>query len=286
MIKEKAWAKLNLNLHIIPKESVNGYYPVRFINCQLTLHDDLFFISEKEKITVVCDHPKLIDAQKNLVYKAACLIKNMVKDKQLGVKIILKKNIPVRVGLGGGSSDAAATIRGLMKIWKVRLTTKQLFYLAENLGRDVFYCLEGGLCEIRGDGAQVIPLILKTPALRLVIVIPEEEKPSTSWMYKNLDFGKIGQNLNQLTRLKKGLRDNKKSEIFDSLHNDFEYSVEKKNPFFSKIKVDFQNFGAENSLLCGSGLAVAGFFATQKKAKKAYDRLVFKYKNIILTKTK
>ena len=189
MIKEKAYAKLNLNLHIIPQPLKNGLYPVKFINCQINLFDELLFKPIKKKIEGV--------AEDNLVYKAAVLLKKLINGKSLGVRIYLKKNIPIKVGLGGGSSDAAATIIGLAKLWKIKLNQAKLNYLADKLGKDVFYCLKGGVCEVLSDGSVIHDLRLTLPKLFLVIVIPDKEKPSTAWMYQNLDKELIGKNLDK-----------------------------------------------------------------------------------------
>ena len=149
MIKEKAWAKLNLNLHLIPKRLKNDLYPVRFINCQINLFDELSFETIKKKIEGI--------AEDNLIYQAAILLKKLVRNQDLGARIYLKKNIPIKAGLAGGSSDAAAAIKGLAKLWKIKLSQSQLNYLADKLGKDVHYCLQGGLCQIEGDGSKIIP---------------------------------------------------------------------------------------------------------------------------------
>jgi len=277
MIKIKAYAKLNLNLHIIPQLLKNGLYPVKFINCQINLFDELSFVPIKKKIEGVTED--------NLVYKAAVLLKKLVNNEDLGVRVYLKKNIPTKAGLGGGSSDAAATIIGLAKLWKINLSQGQLDQLAGQLGKDVFYCLKGGICEVLSDGSVVHGLKLALPKLFLMIVIPNKDKPSTAWMYQNLDRQLIGKNLEKFKRLKKAISDRNKKEIIDNLFNDFESLAIKKYPFIEKIKDDLVGEGALKTLLAGSGLAIVGFFVDKKKAVNAFNNLKDIYKNILWTET-
>jgi 4-diphosphocytidyl-2-C-methyl-D-erythritol kinase len=115
MIKKKAFAKLNLNLHVIPQKNSNGYHPVRFINTQLTLHDELLFEPIQNGIEVICSHKEMPKQEDNLVYKAALLLQEMDPQKR-GIKITIRKNIPIKAGLGGGSSDAAVTVHALSKL--------------------------------------------------------------------------------------------------------------------------------------------------------------------------
>jgi len=285
MIKLKAYAKLNLNLHIIPRPLKNSLYPVKFINCQLDLHDDLFFERIKNKIKIISDNSQLSKTENNLIYKAAVLLKKNVNDPSLGAKIRLEKNIPVKAGLAGGSSDAASTLKGLIKLWQIKITPNQLLKIAGQLGKDVFYCLKGGLCEVLSDGKVVNNLKLTLPKLFLVIIVPDKNKSSTGWMYQNLNKEVIGKNLDKFEKLKKAIIFKNNKEIIDNLFNDFESLAVNEFPLFAKIKDDLVSNGALKTLLAGSGLAVVGFFEEEKKAKTTFNNLKVKYKNILWTKT-
>jgi len=278
MIREKAYAKINLNLHLIPERLNNNFYPVRFINCQINLFDELRFKSIKNKIEGV--------SEDNLIYKAAILLKKLVKDQSLGAEISLKKNIPIKAGLAGGSADAAATIIGLSKLWKIKLNQNQLNYLADKLGKDVYYCLQGGLSQIEGDGSKIISLDSKLPKFWLVIITPEEKKPSTKWMYDNLDINKIGKNQLKLEKIKQAIILKNKKDIMENLHNDFELLAINYCLKITNIKKDLIDMGALNTLLAGSGYSMAGFFDSKDQAIAAFENLKVKYKNIFYASTK
>jgi len=285
MIKEKAWAKLNLNLHIIPQKLKSSFYPVRFINCQINLSDELSFESINKNIELVCDN-KNLKTKDNLAYRTAILLKKLIKNQNLGARIYLKKNIPIKAGLAGGSADAAATITGLSKLWKIKLNQSQINYLAGQLGKDVYYCLQGGLCQVEGDGNRVIPLSIKLSKLWLVIIIPKEKKPSTEWMYNNLNTNKIGRNLFKLEKIKQAILLKNKKDIIKNLHNDFESLAINCCPKITDIKNDLTGNGALNTMLAGSGLSIVGFFDSENKAIKAFKNLKVKYKNIFYASTK
>lgn len=285
MIKEKAWAKLNLNLHLISKKLKNDLYPVKFINCQINLFDELSFKSINKNIEIVCDDNSL-KKEENLIYQAAILLKKLVEDQNLGAKIYLKKNIPIKAGLAGGSADAAATIVGLIKLWKIKLNQSQLNYLADKLGKDVYYCLRGGLCQIEGDGSKITPLDFKLPKFWLVIITSGEKKPSTAWMYNNLDINKIGKNQSKLERVKQAIILKNKKDIIKNLHNDFEPLAINYCPKIINIKKDLINNGALNTLLAGSGFSIVGFFDSKNIAVNAFNNLKVKYKNIFYVSTK
>ena len=278
MIREKAYAKINLNLHLIPKRLNNNFYPVRFINCQINLFDELRFKSIKNKIEGV--------SEDNLIYKAAILLKKLVKDQNLGAKIYLKKNISVKAGLAGGSADAATTIIGLSKLWKIKLNQSQLNYLADKLGKDVYYCLQGELCQIEGDGSKIIFLDSKLPKFWLVIITPEEKKPSTAWMYNNLDINNIGKNRFKFEKIKEAIISKNKKDIIKNLQNDFESLAVNCCSNIINIKNDLIDNGALNTLLAGSGYSIVGFFDSKNKAVNAYENLKVKYKNIFYVSTK
>lgn len=282
MIKKKAFAKLNLNLHVIPQKNSRGYHPVRLINTQLALHDELLFEQALRGIEVICDHKEMPQQKDNLAYKAALLMQEMDPQKR-GIKITIKKNIPIRAGLGGGSSDAAVTVRTLSELWNINLNEKQRMRLANILGNDVHYLLSGGVAEIGGDGDKVISLPFDTPKLWLVIIVPEEKKPSTGWMYAQIDEERIGQRTHFIPKIKEAMRMKNKDDFLSYVYNDFETDALKNFPTTLIMKRDLEKNGASATLLCGSGLSMVGFFTSKDKASRARKILNDKYKNVIIS---
>lgn len=282
MIRKKAFAKLNLNLHILPQKNSKGYHPVRFINTQIALHDELIFEPVLNGIEVICDHREMPSQEENLVYKAALLLQEMDPQKR-GVRITIKKNIPIRAGLGGGSSDAAVTIQTLSELWNIHLAEKQRTLLADILGKDVNYSLSGGTAEIGGDGDRVIPLSFNTPKFWLVIIVPDETKPSTGWMYSEIDKTKVGQHIHFIPKIKEAIKTKNENDFLNYLFNDFEVAAFKYFPITLTMKQDLENSGASKALLCGSGLSMIGFFTSKIKAVHTRKLLIAKYKNVIIS---
>lgn len=268
-MKIKAYAKLNLSLNLLPKKLKSGLYPVKFINCQI----DLFDILEIKK-------GKTFPLEStNLIHKAAEIL-------GVGAEVKLQKNIPMLGGLAGGSSDGAETLKALIKLYRLKVNDTQLNEYANQLGKDVCYCIKGGLCEVGGDGTKIKKIPYKLSKFFLIIIYPNDTKPSTGFMYQNLDIDKIGKNLNKFLKLKKAIKENNKMEIIKNIFNDFEELAIEKFPEVGKIKNDLSNAGADNTILLGSGLGVAGIFVNKNKRDKAIRVLEKSYTEIIKSSTR
>ncbi|OGD86466.1 4-(cytidine 5'-diphospho)-2-C-methyl-D-erythritol kinase [Candidatus Curtissbacteria bacterium RBG_13_35_7] len=287
MINLRAYAKLDLAIHINPKKSRDNYYPVDYLDCQINLFDTLCFKPINKDIKLICNNPKVPKNKSNFIYKAAYFLKEKSNIKNLGTIITLEKNIPIKAGFGGGSSNAAAAIIGLAKLWKIRLTKQLISDLSKYLGKDFYYSYYGGLAEVKGIGKnyKLAPLPAKSPKFYLLIIIPKKEKPSTCWIYQHLKKSDIGKNLKKYQALKKSLIDKNKNAIIENLHNDFENSVIFHFPVVGKIKQDLIKSGANQALLAGAGLSVVGFFTSQKDANLAKQKLTNKYKQTIISQT-
>lgn len=286
MVKLKSFAKINLNLNVLSKKLANGFFPVKYINCQIGLFDEIQINKVKNKVVLTSNHKELPKWDKNLIYKAVNLLKSESKNNDLGVKINLKKNIPIKAGFGGGSSDAATVLLALIKLWKIKINEKQLFNIADKLGKEVFYFLKGGVCEVLHDGSIVNRISSKIPKIWLVVIGPKQKKPSTGYMFKNLIPKEIGKMQYKFNNLKKAVLKKDKKTIIKSLHNDFETFTLKKYPELSKIKNDLIRNGSLNAIMTGAGLYIVGYFDKKETAKKAYNSLRKSYKSIIFTHTK
>lgn len=286
MNKLKAYAKINLNLHLLPNKLKNRLYPIKYVNCQINLFDEISIKRIDNKIVLIYKNSNLPKKERNLIYKTAILLKKEAKNENLGAKINLIKNIPIRAGFGGGSSDAALTLLSLIKIWGLNLSQKQIFNIANQLGKEVFYFLKGGVCEVLKDGTLVNKIKNKSPKIWLVLVSPKNKKPSTEYMFKNLNNNFIGKQINKFNEIKKAFLKKNIKNIIKNLHNDFETFAIKKYPEILKIKTDLRNNGAENSLMTGAGLYIVGYFRNKKTAVLAYNKLKDRYKSAILTHTK
>ncbi|MDO8486702.1 MAG: 4-(cytidine 5'-diphospho)-2-C-methyl-D-erythritol kinase [Candidatus Curtissbacteria bacterium] len=285
MIVETALAKFDLAIHINPRKQ-DGLYPVDYLDCQIDICDKLSFFPKQNDIEIVCDNPNVPTNEDNFIYKAAILLKKIAGDKNLGAKIVLKKQIPVTSGFGGGSSDAVAAVRGLCKLWKIKLNARQIDMMAKNLGKDFFYSLYGGLGEIKSRGKNyVFKKLSKTlPKFYLVVVVPNKRKPSTGWIYEHLVVKKVGKNIDKLKLFKKAIVEGDREQFLANLHNDLEESIWQFSSQIDRMKRDLEALGARRSIMAGAGLSVVGFFDTKAKADRVREKLAEKYKQIYVAR--
>jgi 4-diphosphocytidyl-2-C-methyl-D-erythritol kinase len=284
-MKVKSFAKINLNLHIHPKKTRDKLTPLTLINHQINIYDSLEFINQPYNIELICYPKKILpNNDENIVYQAALKLKEFSKNPNLGVKIILNKNIPIAAGMAGGSSNAAITLKSLIKLWHLKISHQKLLEIAFSLGQDVPYFFSTNLCYLTGYGDIPHPIKFKPPKFYLVIIYPEySQKPSTGWMFQHLDFSLTGNNLYKSKCLLSAIKSKNKNEIFQNLHNDFETIVFNCFSETQKIADDLLSRKAVTTLLSGSGLGIIGFFKTRKSAQTAFNSLKKHYSKIFLT---
>lgn len=256
-------AKVNLRIEILKKRE-DGYHEIETILQKISLHDTLHFSLEKGKgVTITTDHPSLPVGKENLVYKA---VQSMLKVSGYkgGVHIQIEKRIPLGAGLGGGSSNAATTLKALNQLLDLRVSKKRLMEMGLEVGADVpFFFLEGAAM---GSGIGERLKKIELPALWFVLIYPNFEV-STRWAYQNfvLTNQRIHFNLQKFTKTPEGI-----SHI---LLNHLEEVVSKKYPQIDIMKKILFSAGAMGTLMTGSGPAVFGIFPGQKGATEAYGRV-------------
>lgn len=287
MFRQIAYAKLDLAIHITPKKKDDGYYPVHYIDCQIDLADWLFFEKQKREVELICSNPAVPKGEGNFVNMAASALKKIAGQKNLGAKITLFKNIPIKAGFGGGSSDGAATLLGLSKLWKVKVSKNQIRELARLLGKDFYYSVWGGLSEVVGEGKnyKIVPIKSRMADFWLLVVVPEEEKPSTGWVYDHLKRDSLGKNSDKIKKLKKAFLKRDKMGILKNLNNDFENSVSSYYPVVCDIKDSLAKVGACASIMAGSGLSVVGFFESKEEVEAGKEKLKGKYRQTLVART-
>ena len=250
----KAPAKINLYLEIINKRA-DGYHNIESVMHTVSLFDILEFTKIKDnKIELVCDNADLFDTKKNLVYKAAEKVKEKYKIN-FGVKIKLTKNIPMGAGLGGGSSDAAATILALNKIWNINDDIKNLELLGATLGADVPFFMTGGTAKISGIG-DIVEKINTNFSGTFVLVKPNFGV-STPYAYSKVKFPLT--NTHKISKITTILE--KEAFDFESakdlFFNRFEYFIFDEYQEIKQIREVLEDLGCA-SLMSGSGATVFG----------------------------
>lgn len=220
----------------------------------------------KDRLTVTCDDPLVPRGKKNLVYKAASLV---LSDKGINesVRIRIHKRIPIGAGLGGGSTDAAATLVGLNRLFGLGYTLKGLEEISSTLGADVPFFVKGVPARARGIGECLIR-IRGVPRLWLIILYPNFPV-STAWAYRNLPPKLTKAIVNTSINFSVGSPAN----LRKLLVNDLETVTMGRYPRIGLLKEELARQGAVGTLMSGSGSSVFGVFPSRRSAERAFRRL-------------
>lgn len=265
--KLKAPAKVNLCLRVLGKRT-DGFHEIESVFYQISLFDTLTFEHlSTDKLLLTCGGEACGTLEQNLVIKAADLLRRSY-GVTAGACIHLDKQIPAGAGLGGGSSDAAAALVGLSRLWKLNFTDKgedrELHTLAEQLGSDVPFFLYGPAARVSGRGEMVLPFIPEKP-FHLLLVKPDCSV-STAWAYQNLILTNNRRNF----RLScSNIAEGDLCEVAGGLWNDFERTVFKQFPEIQEVKSRLLKAGALGAVMSGSGSSVVGLFDSHDKAVMA-----------------
>ena len=264
-VEEKACAKVNLTLSVGEKRP-DGYHEVETVMTGVGLHDTVtLYRNAGPWDKLECDPPVTERAGDNLCMKALRVFFEEFGPKKDFVTIQLEKHIPTQAGLGGGSSDAAAVLRGLRTLYAPNMTDTRLEKMAENLGSDVPFFIRGGtaLATGRGEKLEALP---KMPQCWLVIVKPEESH-STAAMYAAIDSApQRGSSDSHAVR--EGLEKGDLSAVAAGLSNDFQQVLPESSAVPAIVEALRQR-GALNAQMTGSGSAVFGLFRRREDAEVA-----------------
>ena len=273
VLRVPSFAKVNLGLEVIGTRP-DGYHDLRTIFQTIDLHDDIELRSPAKGISVRCDHPAVPSDATNLAYRAAAALAEVAKVDR-GVAIAITKRIPVAGGMGGGSSNAAAVLIGLDRMWRLGLGRSGLHPIAERLGADVPFFLVGGTALGLGRGDEVHAVL---PQLRAHVVVVDTGRPvSTAAVFRRLDAGLTPTpNANKIFRFVssqlEGLED-----AFPILSNDLERAALEEDPDLAAQVRDIRGIlireGAVFASLSGSGGTYFGVFSEAAPARRAFSSL-------------
>jgi 4-diphosphocytidyl-2-C-methyl-D-erythritol kinase len=269
-----SFAKVNLGLEVLGTRA-DGYHELRTLFQTITLHDDLELRPHASAIEVRCDHPGVPTDATNLAHRAAEELRRFAGIAK-GVTITITKRIPVAGGLGGGSSNAAVTLIGLDRLWKLGLGPARLHPLARRLGADVPYFLAGGTALGLGRGDEVYPLLRQVQAH--VVVVDPGRPLSTAAVFKRLDQRLTPrENANNIFRFVSSLLDGE-GDAFPGLSNDLERAALDEDPGLEVRGRDIRGIlireGAVFASLSGSGAAYFGVFSDLGSAQRARSALL------------
>ncbi|GAB6159220.1 4-(cytidine 5'-diphospho)-2-C-methyl-D-erythritol kinase [Desulfotomaculum varum] len=277
-LRLNAHGKINLTLDVLGRRP-DGYHQVEMIMQSIGLHDTLDFTYRPGEIVLDVSGVSVTAGEDNLILKAARLLQQYAGE-QAGARIRLHKEIPVAAGLAGGSSNAAAALRGLNRLWQLGLTDEQLNRLALQLGADVPFCLLGGTAVARGVGELLTPL---PPAPRFgVVLVKPPFGVSTAEVYRNLNLAALGRRPDTAA-MAESLRQGDLPRVAYNLCNVLESVTLKWHPQLQQVKKELLAAGCLGVLMSGSGPTVFGLTEDEAAAMAVARRLVLPDCQILAT---
>ena len=268
-ISLKALAKINLGLDVVRRRE-DGYHEVRMIMQTIHLYDRLDIKRTKESgIQIQTNLSFLPVNENNLIYKAAKLLMDEFSITD-GVSVKLDKRIPVAAGMAGGSTDAAAMLFGMNRLFSLGLTKRQLMERGVQIGADVPYCIMRGTALAEGIGEELSPLapMVKCP----VLIAKPSISVSTKFVYQNLKLDDATIHLD-IDRLIDDIRAKNLYDIAAHMGNVLETVTIPNYPVIDEIKKHMLSHGAVGAMMSGSGPTVFGLFDDEATAKKAYKAM-------------
>ncbi len=267
-ILEKAPAKINLSLDVTSKRP-DGYHEVEMIMTTIDLADRIELTELPENVIRVASHNRFVpDDQRNLAYQAAKLLKERFQVKK-GVSIMITKVIPVAAGLAGGSSDAAATLRGLNRLWDLKLSVEELAELGAEIGSDVSFCVYGGTALATGRGEKIRHI--SAPPHCWVVLAKPTIGVSTAEVYRRLNLQQVRHP--DVQAMIDAIEEKSFQKVCGQLGNVLESVTLSLHPEVAMIKSQMKRFGADAVLMSGSGLTVFGLVQYESKVQRIYNGL-------------
>jgi len=270
-MKVRAYAKINIGLHVLGKRP-DGYHNIETVFRLINLYDELEMVQADQGIHFSSNSDELPSDGTNLCLRAAILLRDLT-GCHTGVEMTLTKRIPIGAGLGGGSSDAAAVLTGLTKLWSLDINADELQTISGTLGSDVPFFFSGQTAYATGRGETLERIELLLPYW--ILVATPQFHVSTAWAYSTIKPYPTQKrpNLKELLSSSVG----NLATLRRDLANDFEETVFEKYPEIPKLKAALLSGGAEVALMSGSGSSVFGFFSDPEKATELAVSLSSQY---------
>ncbi|HTY37090.1 MAG TPA: 4-(cytidine 5'-diphospho)-2-C-methyl-D-erythritol kinase [Bacteroidota bacterium] len=266
-MKVRAYAKINLGLHVLGKRS-DGYHSIETVFRLIDLYDELEVVGNDSGTHFTSNRPELSEDRSNLCVRAAQLLRDLT-GSHMGVEMRLTKRIPIGAGLGGGSSDAAATLKALTQLWSLDISNDELQTISQSLGSDVPFFFSGQTAYATGRGELLENFVLPMPYA--IVVATPNIHVSTAWAYSSLRLGGKKERPNLKDVLTGKIRDIE--ALRSTLVNDFEPTVFENFPEIRALKDELLSSHADLALMSGSGSSVFGLFSSVERARAAAAQL-------------
>jgi len=263
-----SYAKINLNLRVLGKRA-DGFHELCTVFQTVSLSDQLNFSLHNE-IKLNCNDEKIPVGDRNLIVKAAKILMEKFKVEK-GAEISLEKNIPSPGGLGGGSSNAAAALIGLIRLWEIQVNFEELCEIGKTIGSDVPFFFYGGTALGTGRGTEIFPLE-DFREKNLLIVTPNVDV-STAEAFRRLNApdltNKASKSILKICRNEAETLDLQQSNQV----NDFEKLIFEIKPEIGRVKKKLIDSGSKSALMSGSGASVFALFENAEQLRNAFDAL-------------
>ncbi len=276
MVNEKAYAKINLFLNVLSKRA-DGFHDLEMVMASLAFYDLLSFKSTKSnEIKIISDIEITKKPEDNIVYQVAKFLKDEFNiDK--GVTIKITKKIPISAGLAGGSADAAATFRGLNKLWKLELTLDEMANLSNDFGSDIPFCIYNKLAVARSKGETLGFIDNKIKAN--VILVNPNVKISTKDVFDKIETSELENR--KISTMTFAIYNKNYNLMASELHNSLEKITFEMEPKIKEIKHQLIDLGLDGAAMSGSGATVFGISKSKAKIKEVIEAIDSNYFKII-----
>ncbi|WP_242550217.1 4-(cytidine 5'-diphospho)-2-C-methyl-D-erythritol kinase [Candidatus Enterococcus murrayae] len=267
-IMEKAPAKINLGLDILGKRP-DGLHELAMVMASIDLADRLYLEEiPEDKIIIETNKAFLPTDKKNHVYEALDLVKERFDIKK-GLRVKIHKEIPVAAGLGGGSTDSAAALRAVNRLWNLGLSIEEIASLGAEVGSDVPYCVYGQTSLVEGFGEKVTP-IAPMPQCWVVVV-----KPRMSVSTRTIFAQIVMEDLYHpdIAALVSAIEENDYQRMTENLGNSMEVVTIRKHPVIQQLKDRMLKYGADAAMMSGSGPTVYALCRKYSRAKHVFNAL-------------
>ena len=272
----KARAKVNLNLEILGKREDN-YHNLESVFQKVNLYDEIYIKKTETDGFKLNINVKELDTKENIIYKAYVKLKEKYKTIT-GIEVTVNKKIPMQAGMAGGSTDCAAFIIAMNKLFDLKLTKKEKEALGKSLGADVVPCFYNK--AVKAEGIGDIITNIDTNFKYYMVIIKPKISCNTKEMFQKLDTEEDIQQLHTSENIIKALENKDIYLLANNLYNVFEEVIQEKE-IIQQIKKEFIKNGALQALMTGSGSCVYGIFKDKQSAKNAYIALKDKYQTYI-----
>ena len=283
-VRVRACAKINLTLRVLGIRA-DGYHELRTTFQSLALHDTLTFTSARGPFAITSDDPQCPTDESNLVWKAAERLWESAGRRRgvTGVRVHIRKRLPMQAGLGGGSSDAASALRALGTFWRLQVPAVEVERIGRSLGADVAFFLEGGTVLGLERGDVLFPLQDAEPAW--VVLARPDVGVSTSEAYRWWDEANLPRRSAAESALPGAPRRSASESAARRRVNDLQPVVVARHPRISRLIRRLERLGARSAAMSGSGSAVFGLFEARRPAELAAAALAGPGVSAWLTRT-